>query len=162
MSKYVGAIDQGTTSSRFMVFDQQGTVVAVAQREHRQIYPKPGWVEHDAEEIWRNTVLVIAEALKLGGLKPGDLAAVGITNQRETTVLWDRNTGVPLHHALVWQDTRTADLVAEFARAGGQDRFRSSTGLPLATYFSGLKLKWLLDNVPGARAKAKSGDALFG
>jgi glycerol kinase len=162
MSKYVGAIDQGTTSSRFMVFDQQGSVVAVAQREHRQIYPKPGWVEHDAAEIWRNTEAVIGEALERGGLKPGELAAVGITNQRETTVLWDRNTGAPLHHALVWQDTRTADLVAEYARDGGQDRFRARTGLPLATYFSGLKLKWLLDNVPGARAKAGSGDLLFG
>ena len=145
-----------------MVFDQQGTVVAVAQREHRQIYPKPGWVEHDAAEIWRNTEAVIGEALERGGLKPGELAAVGITNQRETTVLWDRNTGAPLHHALVWQDTRTADLVAEYARDGGQDRFRARTGLPLATYFSGLKLKWLLDNVPGARAKAGSGDLLFG
>ena len=162
MSKYVGAIDQGTTSSRFMVFDQQGTVVAVAQREHRQIYPKPGWVEHDATEIWRNTEAVIGEALERGGLKPGELAAVGITNQRETTVLWNRNTGVPLHHALVWQDTRTAELVAAYARDGGQDRFRARTGLPLATYFSGLKLKWLLDNVPGARAKAGSGDLLFG
>jgi len=162
MSKYVGAIDQGTTSSRFMVFDQQGAVVAVAQREHQQIYPKPGWVEHDAAEIWRNTQAVIGEALKQGGVRPGELAAVGITNQRETTVLWDRNTGVPLHNALVWQDTRTADLVAAYARDGGQDRFRARTGLPLATYFSGLKLKWLLDNVPGARAKAGSGDLLFG
>jgi glycerol kinase len=162
MSKYVGAIDQGTTSSRFMVFDQKGAVVAVAQREHEQIYPKPGWVEHNAAEIWRNTEAVIGEALARGGVRPGELAAVGITNQRETTVLWDRNTGVPLHNALVWQDTRTADLVAAYAREGGQDRFRARTGLPLATYFSGLKLKWLLDNVPGARAKAGSGDLLFG
>jgi glycerol kinase len=162
MSKYVGAIDQGTTSSRFMVFDQQGAVVALAQREHEQIYPKPGWVEHDAVEIWRNTEAVIGEALERGGVRPGQLAAVGITNQRETTVLWDRNTGAPLANALVWQDTRTADLVAAYARDGGQDRFRARTGLPLATYFSGLKLKWLLDNVPGARAKAAAGDALFG
>jgi glycerol kinase len=162
MSKYVGAIDQGTTSSRFMVFDQHGAVVAVAQREHGQIYPKPGWVEHDATEIWRNTEAVIGDALAQGGVRPGELAAVGITNQRETTVLWDRNTGAPLHNALVWQDTRTADLVAAFARDGGQDRFRARTGLPLATYFSGLKLRWLLDNVPGARAKAAAGDALFG
>jgi glycerol kinase len=162
MSQYIGAIDQGTTSSRFMVFDQQGTVVAVAQREHEQIYPKPGWVEHDAAEIWRNTQAVIGEALARGGVKPGDLAAVGITNQRETTVLWDRNTGAPLANALVWQDTRTAELVAAYARDGGQDRFRARTGLPLATYFSGLKLRWLLDNVPGARAKADAGDALFG
>jgi glycerol kinase len=162
MSKYVGAIDQGTTSSRFIVFDQAGGIVSVAQREHEQIYPKPGWVEHDAAEIWRNTEAVIGEALARGGVKPGELAAVGITNQRETTVLWDRNTGAPLANALVWQDTRTADLVAAYARDGGQDRFRARTGLPLATYFSGLKLKWLLDNVPGARAKAAAGDALFG
>ena len=162
MSTYIGAIDQGTTSSRFMVFDQQGAVIAVAQREHEQIYPKPGWVEHDAAEIWRNTDAVIGEALLRGGIRRGELAAVGITNQRETTVLWNRNTGEPLYRALVWQDTRTADLVAAYTRDGGQDRFRARTGLPLATYFSGLKLKWLLDNVPGARAKAAAGDALFG
>jgi glycerol kinase len=162
MSQYIGAIDQGTTSSRFIVFDRHGAIVAVAQREHEQIYPKPGWVEHDAAAIWRNTEAVIGEALARGGIKAGELAAVGITNQRETTVLWDRNTGAPLHNALVWQDTRTAELVAEFARKGGQDRFRARTGLPLATYFSGLKLKWLLDNVPGAREQAAAGDALFG
>jgi glycerol kinase len=162
MSQYVGAIDQGTTSSRFIVFDKHGAIVTVAQREHEQIYPRPGWVEHDASEIWRNTEAVIGEALARSGIKAGELAAVGITNQRETTVLWDRNTGVPLHNALVWQDTRTAELVAAFARNGGQDRFRARTGLPLATYFSGLKLKWLLDNVPGAREKAAAGDALFG
>jgi glycerol kinase len=162
MSQYVGAIDQGTTSSRFIVFDRHGAIVAVAQREHEQIYPKPGWVEHDASAIWRKTEAVIGEALARGGIKAGELAAVGITNQRETTVLWDRNTGAPLHNALVWQDTRTAELVAAFARNGGQDRFRARTGLPLATYFSGLKLRWLLDNVPGAREKAAQGDALFG
>jgi glycerol kinase len=162
MSQYVGAIDQGTTSSRFIVFDKHGAIVTVAQREHEQIYPRPGWVEHDASEIWRNTEAVIGEALARSGIKAGELAAVGITNQRETTVLWDRNTGVPLHNALVWQDTRTAELVAAFARNGGQDRFRARTGLPHATYFSGLKLKWLLDNVPGAREKAAAGDALFG
>jgi glycerol kinase len=162
MSQYIGAIDQGTTSSRFIVFDRHGAIVAVAQREHEQIYPKPGWVEHDAAAIWRNTEAVIGEALARGGIKAGDLAAVGITNQRETTVLWNRNTGAPLHNALVWQDTRTAELVAAFARNGGQDRFRARTGLPLATYFSGLKLRWLLDNVPGAREKAAAGDALFG
>jgi glycerol kinase len=162
MSQYIGAIDQGTTSSRFIVFDKHGAIVSVAQREHEQIYPKPGWVEHDALAIWRNTEAVIGEALARGGIKAGELAAVGITNQRETTVLWDRNTGAPLHNALVWQDTRTAELVATFARNGGQDRFRAHTGLPLATYFSGLKLKWLLDNVPGAREKAATGDALFG
>jgi glycerol kinase len=162
MSRYVGAIDQGTTSSRFMLFDERGAVIAAAQREHAQIYPQPGFVEHDAAEIWRNTEAVIGEALMKGSVRAGDLAAVGITNQRETTVLWDRNTGVPLHNALVWQDTRTADLVAKYSRDGGQDRFRARTGLPLATYFSGLKLRWLLDNVRGARAKAVAGDVLFG
>jgi glycerol kinase len=162
MSKYIGAIDQGTTSSRFILFDARGNIVSVAQKEHRQIFPKPGWVEHDAEEIWSNTRAVIAEALGQADAKPKDLAAVGITNQRETTVLWDRRTGTPLHHALVWQDTRVDDLVARYAAEGGQDRFRAQTGLPLASYFSGLKLRWLLDNVPGARAKALSGQALFG
>ena len=158
MNRYIGAIDQGTTSSRFILFDERGTIAALAQREHAQIYPQPGWVEHDAGEIWRNTQAVIEQVLA-GGIRVTDIAAVGITNQRETTVLWDRNTGQPLHNALVWQDTRTADLVGEYARVGGQDRFRASTGLPLATYFSGLKLKWLLDNVPGARVKAEAGDA---
>jgi len=162
MSRYIGAVDQGTTSSRFMLFDAGGNVVAVAQREHAQIYPQPGWVEHDASEIWRNTEFVIGEALARAGVRAGEVAAVGITNQRETTVLWDRNTGVPLHNALVWQDTRTADLVDVYARAGGQDRFRARTGLPLATYFSSLKIKWLLEHVPGARAKAMAGDVLFG
>jgi glycerol kinase len=158
----VGAIDQGTTSSRFIVFDRSGTIVSVAQKEHAQIYPQPGWVEHDPLEIWRNTQEVIGGALAREGLKAADLAAVGITNQRETTVLWDRKSGAPLHNALVWQDTRVADLVGKYAREGGQDRFRAQTGLPLATYFSALKLKWLLDTVPGARAKAVAGDALFG
>jgi glycerol kinase len=158
----VGAIDQGTTSSRFIVFDRSGTIVSVAQKEHAQIYPRPGWVEHDPVEIWRNTQEVIGGALAREGLKAADLAAVGITNQRETTVLWDRKSGAPLHNALVWQDTRVADLVGAYAREGGQDRFRAQTGLPLATYFSALKLKWLLDTVPGARAKAVAGDALFG
>ena len=159
---YVGAIDQGTTSSRFIVFDEGGGIVALAQKEHRQIYPQAGWVEHDPIEIWQNTCAVIAEALATAGLSATDLQAVGITNQRETTLLWDRRTGAPLHNALVWQDTRVDGLVAEFAREGGKDRLRGRTGLPLASYFSGLKLKWLLDNVPGARAKAEAGDALFG
>src|SRR5690606_27907505 len=154
--------DQGTTSSRFIVFDRQGAIVSVAQREHAQIYPAPGWVEHDAAEIWRNTEAVIGEALARAGLKASDLAGVGITNQRETTLLWDRSTGAPLANAVVWQDTRTAELVAAYAREGGHDRFRKRTGLPLATYFSALKLKWLLENVDGARAKAQAGDALFG
>jgi glycerol kinase len=162
VSKYVGSIDQGTTSSRFIVFDHKGAIVASAQKEHEQIYPKPGWVEHNAEEIWRNTQTVISGALRKGKLQPSDLVSVGITNQRETAVLWDRKTGKPLHNALVWQDTRTDQLVSQFSKKGGQDRLRSKTGLPLATYFSGLKLHWLLQNVAGAREKAAAGDALFG
>jgi glycerol kinase len=162
MSRFIGAIDQGTTSTRFIVFDRDGTPLAQASREHAQLFPQPGWVEHDPAEIWRNTRHVIAEALGQAGLGPRDLAAVGITNQRETTLLWDRATGQALHHALVWQDTRVDPMVAEFARAGGQDRFRAATGLPLASYFSALKLRWLLDNVPGARARAEAGDLAFG
>jgi glycerol kinase len=162
MSRFIGALDQGTTSTRFIIFDHQGRIVAVAQKEHRQIYPKPGWVEHDPLEIWRNTGEVAAEALAKAGIAAGELAAVGITNQRETTVLWDHATGQPLHNALVWQDTRADHLVADYAADGGQNRFRAKTGLPLASYFSGLKLKWLLDHVEGARAKAEAGRALFG
>ena len=162
MAKYVGAIDQGTTSTRFCVFDRRASMVASAQQEHRQIYPRPGWVEHDAEEIWVSTRAVIAGALKQANLRPSDLAAIGVANQRETTVLWDRHTGRPLHHALVWQDTRVDQTVAGLIRAGEQDRFRAITGLPIASYFSALKLQWLLDQVPGARVKAEAGDALFG
>jgi glycerol kinase len=162
MASYVGAIDQGTTSTRFIVFDRAGKIIAQAQREHEQICPRPGFVEHDASEIWRNTRLVIAQVLASAGLTARDLAAIGITNQRETTLLWDRRTGAPLYNALVWQDTRTDALMAEFAKAGGKDRLRQATGLPLTTYFSSLKLKWLLDNIAGARAAAQSGDALFG
>jgi len=162
MAQYVGAIDQGTTSSRFIVFDKAGAIVSVGQKEHEQIYPKAGHVEHDPLEIWRNTQEVIREALEKKGLKPQDLAAIGITNQRETTLIWDRRTGKPLYNALVWQDTRVDSIVEEFAQDGGHDRLRDKTGLPLASYFSGLKLRWLLDNVPGARDKAASGDVLFG
>ncbi|SCY00049.1 glycerol kinase GlpK [Microvirga guangxiensis] len=162
MATYVGAIDQGTTSSRFIVFDKAGNIVSVGQKEHEQIYPKPGYVEHDPLEIWRNTQGVIQEALAKKGLKPQDLAAIGITNQRETTLIWDKRTGKPLHNALVWQDTRVDSIVEEFAKDGGHDRLRAKTGLPLASYFSGLKLRWLLDNVPGAREKAAAGDVLFG
>src|SRR3712207_2510 len=162
MAQYVGAIDQGTTSSRFIVFDKAGTIVSVGQKEHEQIYPRPGYVEHDPLEIWRNTQEVIQVALSKKGLSPKDLSAIGITNQRETTLIWDRRTGKPLHNALVWQDTRVDSIVDEFAQDGGYDRLRSKTGLPLASYFSGLKLRWLLDNVPGAREKAEAGDALFG
>jgi glycerol kinase len=162
MSGYVGAIDQGTTSTRFLIFDRKGAIIGSAQKEHEQIYPKPGWVEHNASEIWRNTVSTISEALESARLSPSDLVSVGVTNQRETTLLWDRRTGEPLGNAIVWQDTRTAQLVTELGKEGGQDRLRGKTGLPLATYFSGPKLRWLLENVPGARAMAEAGDALFG
>jgi glycerol kinase len=162
MTRYIGAIDQGTTSTRFIVFDRLGATIAAAQMEHGQIYPRPGWVEHDPKEIWRNTQSVIAEALRSADLTYRDLAAVGITNQRETTLLWDRTTGQPVHNAVVWQDTRVDPLVAEYARDGGQDRFRAATGLPLASYFSGLKLRWLLDKVPDARRRAEAGDLAFG
>ena len=162
MTRYVGAIDQGTTSSRFIVFDRAGAIVASAQREHCQIYPQPGWVEHDPVELRDNTFAVIEQALREADLSPRDLAAVGVTNQRETTLLWDRATGQPVYNALVWQDTRTESLVADYARDGGKDRFRARTGLPLASYFSALKLRWLLDNVPQARRRAESGDLAFG
>jgi len=162
MTKYVGAIDQGTTRTRFSVFDRQAMMISCAQKEHEQIYTRPGWVEHDPEEICANTRAVIAEALAKKALLPRDLQAIGVANQRETTILWDRNTGKPLYNALVWQDTRVDQLVAALVRAGEQDRSRAKTGLPLASYFSALKLQWLLDNIPGARAKAEGGDALFG
>jgi len=162
MKHYVGAIDQGTTSTRFMVFDQAARVVAAAQKEHEQIFPRAGWVEHDALEIWRRTQEVIAAALSAGGLGPADLAAIGITNQRETTVVWDRTTGRPVANAIVWQDMRVAEDVSRFAAIRGQDRFRAKTGLPLSTYFSSLKLRWILQNVPGARERAAAGDTLFG
>jgi len=162
MSLYLGAIDQGTTSTRFIVFDRTGRIVSAAQKEHEQIYPRPGWVEHDPEEIWRRAQEVIGDAMQKGSLRPKDLAAIGITNQRETAILWNRKTGRTVYNAIVWQDTRVADYVAEFSRDGGQDRFREQTGLPLATYFSGLKIRWVLDHVRGARELAESGDLLFG
>ncbi|MGC2234446.1 MAG: FGGY family carbohydrate kinase, partial [Candidatus Acidiferrum sp.] len=162
MKSYIGAIDQGTTSTRFMVFDKAARVVAAAQKEHEQIYPRPGWVEHDALEILRRTEEVAGEALEQRGLRAADLAAIGITNQRETTVVWERRTGQPIGNAIVWQDTRVAEDVGRFASEGGQDRFRAKTGLPLSTYFSGLKLRWLLKNIPEASAKAADGELLFG
>jgi len=162
MTQYVGAIDQGTTSTRFILFGRRGEMVASAHKEHRQSYPRPGWVEHDPVEIWRNTEEVIETALARAGVRSSRLAAVGITNQRETTVIWNRRTGEPLHPALVWQDTRVDERVAAYARNGGRDRFRSQTGLPLASYFSALKLQWLLDEAPHARAMAENGEALFG
>jgi glycerol kinase len=162
MTKYVGALDQGTTSTRFMIFDHAGAVVAVDQKEHEQIFPKPGWVEHNPEEIWTRSQEVIRGGDAGLGEGAADLAAVGVTNQRETTVVWDRHTGKPVYNAIVWQDTRTADICAALAADGGSDRLRPKTGLPLATYFSGPKAKWILDNVAGARAKAEAGDLLFG
>jgi glycerol kinase len=162
MAEYVGAIDQGTTSTRFMIFDHSGAVVDFDQKEHEQIYPKPGWVEHDASEIWQRTTEVIKGGLDKAGLKPSDLVAVGITNQRETAVLWDKTTGEPVHNALVWQDTRTDKICDELAQDGGQDRLRSKTGLPLATYFSGPKIRWIFENVDGVKEKAENGDVLFG
>jgi len=162
LKSYTGAIDQGTTSTRFMVFDQSARVVALAQKEHQQIYPQPGWVEHDPLEILRRTEEVIADALAQHGLRASHFAAIGITNQRETTVVWDRATGKPIANAIVWQDTRVSHEVRRFSANGGQDRFRPQTGLPLSTYFSGLKLRWLLQNVPGAQEKAAAGKLLFG
>ena len=162
MQKYVAAIDQGTTSTRFMIFDHGGNVIAVEQKEHEQIYPKPGWVEHDPLEIWERTQEVMSGALEKSSISSQDIVAIGITNQRETTVVWDKNTGKPIYNAIVWQDTRTDDIINGLSKDGGQDRFRLTTGLPLATYFSGPKLKWILDNVDGARPKAENGELLFG
>jgi glycerol kinase len=160
MAQYAAAIDQGTTSTRFMVFDHGGQVVAVEQKEHEQIYPKPGWVEHDPLEIWQRTQEVVRAGLDK--VKASDIAAVGVTNQRETTLVWERSTGRPVYNAIVWQDTRTDQICNELSADGGQDRFRAKTGLPIATYFSGPKIKWLLDNVDGVRAKAENGEVLFG
>ena len=162
MADYAGALDQGTTSTRFMIFDHRGQVVSIDQKEHEQIFPQPGWVEHDANEIWTRCQEVIQGALSKAGLSASDLAAVGVTNQRETTVVWDRNTGQPVHNAIVWQDTRTDRICNDLSANGGQDRFRGTTGLPIATYFSGPKVKWILDNVDGARARAEAGDLIFG
>ncbi len=162
MTQYVAAIDQGTTSTRFMIFDHAGKVIAVEQKEHEQIYPKPGWVEHDPLEIWTRTQEVISGALKKAGIDSSALAAVGITNQRETAVVWDKTTGKPVYNAIVWQDTRTDTICNELAKDGGQDRFREKVGLPLATYFSGPKVRWVLDNVPGIRERAERGEVVFG
>jgi glycerol kinase len=162
MAQYAAALDQGTTSSRAMVFDHGGDVVSVAQKEHEQIYPRPGWVEHDPKEIWARSQEVLEEALSQAGASQDDIAGLGITNQRETAVVWDRNTGEPVMNAIVWQDTRTDKLVEELSADGGQDRFRSKVGLPLATYFSGPKVRWILENVDGVREKAEAGDLIFG
>jgi glycerol kinase len=162
MGEFVGAIDQGTTSTRFAVIDRSGSLVAVASREHEQIYPQPGWVEHDAAEIWANTQAVVTEGLATAGIESSALAAVGITNQRETTVLWDRATGDPVTPAVVWQDTRNASLVRELGGEAGPSRFQHKSGLPLATYFSGPKVRWLLDNDPELAARAAAGELAFG
>ena len=161
-AKLVAAVDQGTTSTRFMIFDHEGRVISAHQLEHEQIYPQAGWVEHDPMQIWERTRQVIRGALDKNGIAARDLAAIGVTNQRETTVVWDRKTGKPYYNAIVWQCTRTKDICDALARDGGQDRFRAKTGLPLATYFSGPKIQWILHNVPGVRAAAERGDALFG
>ena len=160
MAQYAAAVDQGTTSTRFMVFDHGGQVISIDQKEHEQIYPKPGWVEHDPMEIWQRTQEVIRAGLDK--VKADDIAAVGVTNQRETTVVWERSSGRPVYNAIVWQDTRTDQICNELASDGGQDRFRAKTGLPIATYFSGPKIKWILDNVDGVRSKAENGEVLFG
>ena len=159
---HIVAIDQGTTSTRAIVFDQTGQIVTSGQREHEQIFPRAGWVEHDAAEIWSNTTAVVEQALDAAGLTAGDVAAIGITNQRETVIVWDRATGVPVHNAIVWQDTRTQPLIDELAADGGIRRFAGITGLPLATYFSASKIAWILDNVDGARERAENGELLFG
>lgn len=162
MSSHILALDQGTTSSRAIVFDKQGTVCAVAQHEFSQIFPKPGWVEHDGREIWASQAGVAAEALSRAGVSPRDVAAIGIANQRETTLLWDRKSGEPLHNAIVWQDRRTAAHCDRLRQNGLEDLFREKTGLVLDAYFSGTKLAWLLDNIPGARARAEAGELAFG
>jgi len=162
MPYYVGALDQGTTSTRFIIFNHSGQIISVDQKEHEQIFPRPGWVEHNPVEIWQDTQDVIRGALAKGGGSGSDLVAIGITNQRETTVIWDRNTGKPFTNAVVWQCTRTDEICKELTREQGQNRFQDKTGLPIATYFSGPKIKWILDNVPEARAAADKGEALFG
>ncbi|MCC3265145.1 glycerol kinase GlpK [Arthrobacter gengyunqii] len=159
---YIIAIDQGTTSSRAIVFDHDGNIVSTGQKEHEQIFPRAGWVEHDPEEIWTNVREVVGTALSKANLTRHDIAAVGITNQRETAVVWDKTTGKPVYNAIVWQDTRTQPTVNELANDGGLDRYKDRVGLPLATYFSGTKIKWILDNVEGARERAEAGDLLFG
>ena len=162
MPKYIASIDQGTTSTRCMIFTHKGEPVGAHQMEHEQIFPRPGWVEHDPLEIWDRTEDAIREAMRKARAEAKDIAAIGITNQRETTVVWDRSTGQPVHNAIVWQDTRTDEIIIELGKDGGQDSFREKVGLPLATYFSGPKIKWILDNLPGVREKAQAGEVLFG
>src|SRR5215475_12398063 len=162
MPNYIGAIDQGTTSTRFIIFDRSGRIVSVAQKEHDQIFPQPGWVEHDAAEIWSRTQEVIREALKHCGLRAGDLAALGITNQRETTIVWDRKTGNPIYNAIVWQDRRTAQFCDQLKKQGHEPSIQKRTGLLIDSYFSAPKISWILSNVPGARQMAERGELAFG
>ncbi|GAA3052250.1 MULTISPECIES: glycerol kinase GlpK [Actinomycetes] len=162
MNDYVLSIDQGTTSTRAVVFDHGGQIVGSGQKEHEQILPRAGWVEHDPQEIWRNTREVVGLALADANINRHSLAAVGITNQRETTAVWDRHTGEPVHNAIVWQDTRTQAICDELAGDVGPERYKERVGLPLATYFAGPKIRWILDNVEGARERAEAGDLMFG
>ncbi len=162
VTKYIGALDQGTTSNRFIVFDKSGRIISSDQKEHAQIFVKPGWVEHDPIEIWQNTQDVIKGALNKGNISGAEIAAIGITNQRETTLLWNKNTGAPFANAIVWQCTRSDEICKQLIKDGGQNRFQKKTGLPIATYFSGPKIKWVLDNIPDAKKAAENGDALFG
>ncbi|MBN9170539.1 MAG: glycerol kinase, partial [Microbacterium sp.] len=162
MAEHVLAIDQGTTSTRAIVFDATGAIVSVAQREHEQIFPRAGWVEHDPVEIWTNTEWVVSAVLSSGEVAARDLAGIGVTNQRETAIVWDRRTGRPVHNAIVWQDTRTQSRIDELVASGGTHRFAEQTGLPLAAYFSASKIAWILDHVPGARDAAEAGHLLFG
>jgi glycerol kinase len=162
MSRYVAAVDQGTASSRCLIFDAGARIVSVGQKEHRHIFPRPGWVEHDPEEIWRNVLAVVHEALDTAGLTRDDVVALGIANQRETTVLWYRDSGEPAHNAITWQDTRTDHLCRDLSTGGGQEQFSERCGLPVATYFSGPKIRWLLDRIPGLEERAEAGEVLFG
>jgi len=162
IKKYVGAVDQGTTSTRFVIFNRKGEMISMHQIEHKQIYPKPDWVEHDAEEIKSNTFKVVKGAMEKAKISAEELAAIGVTNQRETTVVWNKKTGKPYYNAIVWQDTRTDEICKRLAIKGDMDCFRERVGLPLATYFSGPKIKWIFDNVDGVKAAAENGEALFG
>lgn len=162
MTGYIGAVDQGTTSTRFIIFDHDGNIAGLDQKEHRQIFARPGWVEHDPMEIWDNTREVIRNTLEKTGIPGNRILALGVTNQRETVVVWDRKTGRPFHNAVVWQCARTDEICRQLIREGGQDRFRKTTGLPVATYFSGPKIKWILDQVPAAKRAALAGEAMFG
>ncbi|MGQ9628479.1 MAG: FGGY family carbohydrate kinase, partial [Anaerolineae bacterium] len=162
MKRYVAAIDQGTTGTRFMVFNERGQAVSTCYEEHRQIYPQPGWVEHDPMEIWEKTQKVIKESMARGGVKAGEISGIGVTNQRETTLVWDPKTGKPCYNAIVWQCTRTREICQQFIEDGYEPTIKKKTGLPVATYFSGPKLKWILDNVEGVRKRAEKGEAIFG